>query len=195
MEIITALLVASACAAVAAGAVRWRARRRGGPGTGERGALPAAAAARDVLENIRLQDVVLLDGMELVVTGLARFEERERHWFECRLLDGKVERWLLVQPQDPDAAIAGERVAPELGAEPSEAVEHDGKVFHLERCGHAEVSGQGDLGGVVVSGQCATWDYRRPGPDRLWVRRGPAGTATFAGQRVGRHLICVLPGS
>jgi len=206
MEVVTAVLLASACATVAALAVRWTARRArrasaaapaetpaDGAGPGEAAAGPSG---RDQLEQIHLQDVLLYDSLELTVTGLVRCQEREQRWFEARLVDGERERWLVVRPQDPDAAVVGERTADlGLGSEPSEALEHDGKVYQLERCGQAQVGGEGELGGDLADGEYRYWDYRRPGADRLWIRRGPQGTVSFAGQRVGRHLICLLPGS
>jgi hypothetical protein len=207
MEVVTAVLLASACATLAALAVRWnarRARRLSVPavetppeaaGTGE-GQAATGPSARDQLEQICLQDIVLHDGMELTVAGVARYEERELAWSEVRVVDGEKERWLVVRPQDPDAVIVGERTAElGLGSEPSEALEHEGKVFQLERCGQAQVSGEGELGGDLADGEYRYWDYRRPGADRLWIRRGPQGTVSFAGQRVGRHLVCLLPGS
>jgi hypothetical protein len=201
MELVTAVLLASACATVAALAVRWSARRARRAAGAPRPAEPAAAdtegqPCRDQLEQLRLGDVILYDGQELTVAGLALCEEREQRWHEARIVDGERERWLVVRPQDPDAAVIGERTADlGLGAEPSEALEHDGKVYQLERCGQAEVCGEGDLGAQLSDGEYHYWDYRRPGADRLWIRRGPNRTVSFAGQRVGRHLVCLLPGS
>jgi hypothetical protein len=197
MEVLAAALLAGACAGLTALAIRWRSRRG-------RAAVAATAAAeavsdapaRDQLEDLRLEDLVLYEGLELRVAGLARCEERELRWCEVRLLDGDTERWLLMRPEDPDAAAVGQRLADlGLGPQPSEALEHDGKVYQLERCGQAQASAEGDLAGVLTDAGCGYLDYRRPGPDRLWIRHGPRGTTCFGGQRVGRHLLCVLPAS
>jgi hypothetical protein len=198
MELVTAVLLESACATMAALAIRWSASRarRAAAAPRTEPEDPEAQPGRDQLEQLRLGDVILYDGQELTVAGVALCEEREQRWHEARLVDGERERWLLVRPQDPDAAVVGERTADlGLGAEPSEALEHDGNVYQLERCGQAEVSGEGDLAGQLSDGEYRYWDYRRPGADRLWIRRGPRGTVSFAGQRVGRHLLTLLPGS
>jgi len=196
MEVLAAVLLAGACAGLATLAMRWRARRGRAATTAAEAAAGGGEPARDQLEGLRLEDLVLYEGLELRVAGLACCEERELQWREVRLVDGDVERWLLVRPQDPDAALVGERI-PDLGLgpQPSEALEHAGKVYQLDRCGRAQVSGEGDLAGVLTDAGCAYWDYRRPGPDRLWIRHGLQGTVSFRGQRVGRHLLCVLPGS
>jgi hypothetical protein len=201
MEVLIAALVVSGCAALGTLAVRWRRRRaRAGELAAEearpRSASPTGRESLDgrELDHLREGDVVLHDGLDLVVSGVARLTEGATCWTEARLADGSDERWLVVRPSDLDCVVVGRllpRGAVVLGLEPSESMEHDGRIYSLQRHGYAAVAIAGELADGVPSGECRFWDYGLPGSGRLWVR----GEQVFVGERVRRHLVVSLPGS
>ena len=198
MECIVAALVIGGCTALGALAVRWR-RRRARATTPQPPEVPPLSIADGApssdgrgLDGLFPGDVLLHDGMDLIVTGIARLTDGAQSWCECRLEDGERERWLIVPADDADCVV-GQRLPPdELVGEPSNSLEHAGQIYTLSRYGRASVSLVGELaGGLTTGDDCRYWDYTRPGADRLWIRR----TVGFAGQRVPRHLLTLLPGS
>jgi hypothetical protein len=197
LELILALLVAGGFAALGVSTLKRR-RRLVEHARGEQLRLEAAAEPRG-LEALRPEDVLLHDRLELLVAGVASFAHAAaRCWQECRAADGRAERWLVIDDDDPEHLLIGERIESpglEASCEPSEQLDLDGTIFKLERCGQASVSLIGDLGSRLGVGEHGFWDYARPGADRLWLRRGPGGWSCFRGRRVGRHLVTFLPGS
>ncbi len=196
MELLIPALILSGCAAVVGGLRLARAWR----GRGGRPAEPAvalAAAGRGV-EDPRPQDVVILDGQDYLVSGVARLADGRQAWCECLLQDGLRSRWLLVPAGDPGWLTAGQPAqAAALAERPTELLEVGGEIYRLHRRGVAEVQqAEGDLGGRYQGHRVEYWDYRRPGAGRLWVRREAGAAAlTVAGQRLRRHLLGFLPGS
>jgi len=196
MEVLLALLVAGGCAALGTLALAAHRRQRRGAvassaGPGAAGSEPGCEARE--LDELRAGDVVLHDSLDLFVTGGVRLDEREVTWIEHRLQDEGQPRWLVVRATDLEHALLGAPIELELGAEPSECVEHERKVYRLERCGQALASCSGETP-PLQDGECRFWDYARPGADRLWVREQGQVRCCVAGQRVRRHLLCVLPG-
>lgn len=194
MEILFGIVVGGGCVALGLWAM---ARRRGkrARAAAEDPIAPEQAVAARGLEQIQPDDVVTSGHDDWVVLGVARLQETGATWWECRLDDAGRESWLIVDPRDPDGVILGAETAdPGIGDHPSEAVEHGGRVFRLERLGRARVVGAGDVGPLHAAAECSYWTYRRVGDDRLWLRRGSGAIACFVGERVPRHLVSVLPG-
>jgi hypothetical protein len=146
------------------------------------------------LDDLRPEDVLLYDGLDLIVSGIARLTADSFSWLECQIDEG--ERWMIIRSCDVDAVILG-KVAADLGlgVEPSESLEYEGKIYQLERKGQASVVTSGSLSSVWPHGGVSCWDYGRPGSDRIWLRRCQGVEIGFVGQRIKRHLIFVLPAS
>jgi hypothetical protein len=198
MELIVALLIAGGVAAAGVAALK---RRRSEREQNQAARLQVEVASEPRgLEALRPEDVLLHDRLELLVCGVASLAEATAsHWQECRAADGRAVRWLVLRPEDPEHLLIGEAIEGGLGlddaVEPSEQLEHEQAIFRLERCGQASATFVGDLDGALAAGELRYWDYARPGAERLWLRRGEAGTRCFRGRRVGRHLVTFLPGS
>jgi len=191
--VLAALIAVGGCVALST----WRFVRRRASTRAAR--LPASSPAPEEprgLEDLRPADVLVHDRTDLIVSGVARFVEGAELWQECRAEGDAGERWLVVRPSDPEFLWIGARKADVLsGTPPPASLEHEGKIYQLERVGRASVTAAGELGGSISAFECHYWDYSRPGADRLWIRRGPSGCSTFQGQRVKRHLVSLLPGS
>lgn len=199
MEIIIAAALVSGIAA-AAGYV-WRRRKQrasGNAGEGDDGApTPAQLPERTEagLANLRPDDVVMVEGRDFIVAGVARVAEPSAPFSrECRLDDAGHEAWLVVA--GTKWVLYGSRVEMAVSNPPSELLDHQGEVFRMEHRGQvtfAEVTG--DLGEMPTD-RCDYWEYVQPGSDRLWLRRGGGDQfLVFVGQRLRQHLVTVLPGS
>ena len=201
MEIFIAVALASGIAA-AAGYV-WRRRKKSK--AGEAGGDQETAAA-DVppqlperaeagLDNLRPDDVVMVEGRDFIVAGVARVAEPAAPYSrECRLDDAGDEAWLVVCGGDK-WVLYGSRVELTVSNPPSELLDYQGKVFRLEHRGQvtfAKVAG--DMGELPTD-QCGYWEYTQPGSDRLWLRKGGDRFWAFVGQRLRAHEVTVLPGS
>jgi hypothetical protein len=199
MECLVTALLIGGCTALGALAVCWRRRRARAAAPAQSDELRPFVSTEGTpvpegrgLDDLFPGDVLLHDGLDLIVAGVARCTDGPMGWCECRLQDGKLERWLIVRADDPEHVTVGELLPPdELSGEPSDSLEHSGQIYSLVRRGRATVSLVGELVDGLAAGECHYWDYSRPGADRLWIRRG----AIFAGQRIPRHLVTLLPGS
>lgn len=180
------------------GASAWRQHRRLKEEQRERALVVAAALATERgLGDPRPGDVVTWDGRDYLVAGAARGEAGERAWWDCRLLDGQEERWLVAWPAEPDWVHVGRRIhGVDPGSSPPLELERDGQVYRFDRDTTATVDIRGDLGAGYPVTRCEAQTYKGPGPARLWLRRTPGGGwLVFAGEELPVHMLTVLPGS
>jgi hypothetical protein len=146
------------------------------------------------LSDLRPGDLVSYQHRDLVVLGVARLSEGRRGWREHRLEGDRGECWLVVSPTDPGGVLLGQPLPPpEMGDEPPQMLDHADQIYQLQRCGQAEVQLEGAFAGLLGPGSCDYWDYARPGPPRLWLRRSGERWTFCAGQRIPRHFFAVIP--
>lgn len=197
MEILIAVALVSGIAA-AAGYV-WKKKKKGkaaaaADDTGEPNALlPERTEA--TLENLRPDDVIMVEGRDFIVAGVARVAESQAPYTrECRLDDAGDEASLVVC-SGSRWVLYGSPVTMNVSSPPTELLDHQGEVFRMEHRGQltfAEVTG--DMGPLPTD-TCDYWEYVQPGADRLWLRRQGDQLLVFVGQRLRQHEVTVLPGS
>ncbi|MCC6746643.1 MAG: DUF4178 domain-containing protein [Deltaproteobacteria bacterium] len=188
MEVLVAMLLAGGCLSLGV----HLARRRGRGGTQVQAVAVVAEPSEPSLAALKPEDVLVLDGRDLIVKGVAVLRDGTRHWCEVRADDGSGESWVVVHAEDQDGALVGRLVAGLVAAgEPPEMLEHEGAVYRLQRSGHAEVEVAGAVG--FSAGEGAYWEYARVGASRIWIRRFGRYYRCFAGERVARHLFEILP--
>ena len=192
MEVLIAALVASGVLSLGAHFVRRRRRRRDGTDSGQ----PSTVRA---LEQLLPGDAVVHDGGDLLVAGVVRLSDGRLRWREARLLDGGMERWMVVLP---DRVQFGAAIGPlPIIGQPPEQLDHGQRIYRLERTGQARAALNGDLGGAGEAdswrpaGEWEYWEYVSPRGERLWIRRASGELYCFAGVRVSRHLVQLLVGS
>ncbi len=200
MEILIAVALASGIAA-AAGYV-WRKRKKGkaaaagGEGGGADAPKQLPERTDPGLDDLRPDDVIMVEGRDFIVAGVARVAEPSAPYSrECRLDDAGDEAWLVVCGSDAAWVLYGSPVEMTVSDPPSELLDHHGEVFRMEHRGqltYAEVTG--DMGDLPTD-KCSYWEYTQPGADRLWLRRAGARFLVFVGQRLRGHEVTVLPGS
>jgi hypothetical protein len=199
MEALLALLVASGCIGLSLSLYHRRrhgARSHQATEVEPTRRIPQSPPPERGLDHLELADVLLFDGADLLVVGLARFSEGASSWVECLIDHDGQERWLVLRDDDPDFLRLGQPVSdPGFGGHPSEAIELEGQIFDLQRRGQVTISSQGRFLDAPPLTQAQYWDYRRPGSDRLWVRSVGETWIFVRGQQIKRHLVTFLPGS
>ncbi len=147
------------------------------------------------LDSLRPGDVLLHEGKDLIIAGVAHFSQGRTHWQECFFDERHGERWMAVRADDPEHVVLGLRVQElPLGDKPPGVLEHEEKIYRLRKRGEAQVELEGAAWEDLAAGSCRYWRYSRSGVDRLWIYRGAERQLILAGQRVKRHLITLLPG-
>lgn len=201
MELIIAALILGGCAVGAALGVRKHRKKAAAVSEAAPAARQLAERTEITIEQLRPDDVVMVEGTDYIVAGVARVsaDEPDAPWvLECRLDDAGQEAWLVVRRERASSCVLyGKRVEQlAVGDPPSELLDYQGEVFRLKRRGQvALTSTEGDLGPGFPADKCRYWEYQQPGSGRLWLRRGGGEPLVFVGQRVRRHLVTVLPGS
>lgn len=205
--IIAALIVALGGAA--AGAVAFgNERRKRLAGGGEPRALPAAGDTLPErgLRDLRVGDVVTIDGKDLLCEGVINYDEDGHRWVGARLVDGKEITWCIVgiervgtaavrllKPDDTDVA----------GYPPEVLVIGDVR-FTLDKRGNATCKLHGDLGNLLGAKatrpegsveRCRWWLYASPGDDTAIVEQWGADYRVLRGKKAAGDTIDLIPGS
>ncbi len=198
MEILIAVALFSGIAAAAGYA--WKRKKKKDAGdpraddeTGARALLPERTEA--TLENLRPDDVLMVEGRDFIVVGVARVAEPQAPYTrECRLDDAGDEASLVVC-SGSSWVLYGEPVNLSVSSPPSELLDYKGEVFRMEHRGQLTFAeATGDMGPLPTD-KCDYWEYVQPGADRLWLRRRGDQLLVFVGQRLRQHEVTVLPGS
>ena len=186
MDLLIAGLIAGGL--ISAGAHLLARRRKKDRQQSAKKALPEAPRT---VAQARPKDVLIYDGEDLIVSGVASYSEGSRDWSECCCEgDGSNKRWVVLGEGDPDGALVGEGVeAIPILDRPPESIDHQGEIYRLESHGHAKLTVIGELDPSFEAGEAEYWTYARPGSARFWIRKTGATHRCFAGQRTRRHLI------
>lgn len=188
MELLIAAVVAGGFLTLTAHLVRRSRRAR--VAERPRGLLEEGQAPRG-WDELRPQDVLLYDGRDLIVREVLMHDESGRLWQECRLDDDGATWWLRIEGDEGAALVLGQPVEPlVLGDQPPASLDHEGKIYQLDRQGQSLLR-RGDQ----AAGEVRFWNYRRAGRDCFWLRQRGDDWLHVAGERVERHLVELLPGS
>jgi len=207
--IIAALVVALGGAA--AGAVAFgneRKRRRIGGG-GEQHALPAVSGDTFVergLRDLRVGDVLTLDGKDFLCEGVVNYDEDGHRWSGARLVDGKDVAWCIVGIERIGTAAVRLLYNDEtdVAGYPPEVLVIGDVRFTLDKRGNATCKLVGDLGtltGVKQSRpegtveRCRWWLYASSGDDTAIVEQWGADYRVLRGKKVAGDTIDLIPGS
>jgi hypothetical protein len=147
------------------------------------------------LDQLQRGDVVMAEGEDYIVRGVASFRDDGKVWLECALdLDGETP-WLYLPGHERDRPRLG-RAVPGLVAagHPSEAIDFEGQIFRLTCRGQARCETTDKLEPYSAD-VIEYWEYVRPDGRCLWIRRVGQTLHGYAGQQLDRHMIDMLPGS
>ncbi len=194
MEFFVVALVAGGVLGLTAQLFRRRRRRVSEHGT-DSGAIDASplrlgsGGGERGLEALRPGDILVNEPHDYMIGEVTVFVEGMRRWQECALDEGAA--WLYADVADGLFVVGRSVELPALVGEPSEAIDFEGRVYRLERCGEARAtSGDDSVYDVRY------WRYERPGSERIWIRRRLGGEArVFVGRVIPEHFLDLLVGS
>jgi len=204
--VIIAVLGGGAAVRAAAGS-----RRKNLPG----GPSPAQAALPAVGDNLiergvrdlRVQDVLTIDGRDFVVEGMIGYDEDGHRWSGARVVDGADAKWLVVGLERTGGGslrLLVQDEATAISGYPPEALVIGDVRYAQSKRGTASCSLHGELGsiGELKKGRpdghverCRWWLYDAPGDDTLVVEQWGSDFRVLAGKKVGEGTIEMMPGS
>ena len=206
--IIAALVVAVGSAGFGAVAYRNEQRRRG-LGASTRAALPAPSSDTLIergLRDLRVGDVVTMDGRDLLCEGAITYDEDGHRWVCGRLVDGQEVVWCVVGIER-----VGSQVVRMLSADPTDVAGYPPEVlvigevrFTLDKRGTATCKLHGDIGALLGSKgtkpegsveRCRWWLYQSSGDDTAVIEQWGSDYRVLRGKKVAGDTIDLIPGS
>ncbi len=174
------------------------------------GAAQKALAAQSVertVRDLRVGDVVMIDGRDFLAEGTVSYDEDGHRWIGGRLLDGGDVKWLVVGLERAGGASMRLLVQDDeqhVSGYPPEAIVVGETRYAMDKRGTATCELRGDLGtlgdlkkdrpdGHVE--RCRWWLYNAPGDDTLIVEQWGADYRVLRGKKVGEGTIELMQGS
>jgi hypothetical protein len=203
--IIAALIVALGGAA--AGAYAFANERRKRLAGNDRPALPAGDVLPERgLRELRVGDVVTVDGKDLLCEGVIAYDEDGHRWVGARLVDGNEVTWCVVGIERVGtAAVRMLRLDDtDVAGYPPEVLVIGDVRFTLDKRGNATCKLHGDLGNLLGARatrpegsveRCRWWLYASPGDDAALVEQWGADYRVLRGKKVAGDTIDLIPGS
>jgi hypothetical protein len=203
------LVVLTVLGGVAAVGIASSERKKLGGGAADAKQLPAGAA--DTLErtvrDLRVNDVLTIDGRDYLCEGLIAYDEDGHRWTSGRVVDGSDVRWLLVGIERTGAGATRLLVQDDgtpLSGYPPEAIVIGELRYALDKRGVATCVLEGDVGPLGDlkkdrpaghSERCRWWLYNAPGEHTLLVEQWGADYRMLKGKKILDGTIDLMPGS
>jgi hypothetical protein len=203
--IIAALIVALGGAA--AGAIAFGNERRRRLAGGDPPALPPGDVLHERgLRELRVGDVVTVDGKDLLCEGVINYDEDGHRWIGARLVDGKDVVWCVVGIERVGTAAVRllQLDDTDVAGYPPEVLVIGDVRFTLDKRGNATCKLHGDLGNLLGAKatrpegsveRCRWWLYASPGDDSAMVEQWGADYRVLRGKKVAGDTIDLIPGS
>ncbi len=158
------------------------------------------------LRDLRVNDVVTIDGNDFVCEGLVSYDEDGHRWAGGRLVDGSDSRWLLIGIErtgsgNPRLLITDP--TPVNGYPPEAMVLGDVR-YTLDKRGTATCKLTGDVGGLGGMKtnrpenhveRCRWWLYSAPGDDAMMIEQWGDDYRLLRGKKIDGGTIDLIPGS
>lgn len=198
------LTVIGGVAAVGIAAGERRKSLAGGP---ER-ALPAPGdrpIERGVAD-LRVDDVLTIDGVDFLVEGLINYDEDGHRWVGARVVDGGDVKWLVIGIERAGGAmrLLTQDDATQISGYPPEVLVIGETRYALDKRGAATCALHGDLGALGALKKdrpdghverARWWLYSAPGDDTLLLEQWGSDYRVLRGKKVGEGTMELIPGS
>lgn len=190
-------------------------RRQLGTGASSGGGNPLqlAAGSTDTLaertvKDLRVNDVLTIDGRDFLAEGLVEYDEDGHRWLGGRVVDNKDVRWLVIGIERSGGSgirlLTHDESTPITGY-PPEAIVVGEVRFALDKRGAATCRLTGDVGALGSVPQkdrsaahverCRWWLYSAPGDDTLLVEQWGSDYRVLKGKKIVDGTIELMPGS
>lgn len=184
-------------------------RRRKALPSGGTHALPGGSGDRlleRTLRDLRVNDVVTMDGRDYVCEGLVAYDEDGHRWCGGRLVDGTESHWLVMGIERTGSGTPRLMAtdSTQITGYPPEALVIGEVRYTLDKRGTATCKLSGDVGGLGGLKKdrpenhverCRWWLYSAPGDDSMIVEQWGDDYRVLRGKKVDGGTIDLIPGS
>jgi hypothetical protein len=184
-------------------------RRKSLSGGGAQKALPAAGDSllERTVRDVRVDDVVTIDGRDYVVEGMIHYDEDGHRWTGARLADGTETRWLISGIERAGAGalrLLTQDETTQISGYPPEVLVIGEVRYALDKRGAANCALHGDVGplGALKKGRpdghverARWWLYSAPGDDTVLLEQWGSDYRVLRGKKIGEGTIELIPGS
>jgi hypothetical protein len=203
------LVILTVVGGVAAVGIAASERKKLPAGAGEAPKALTAGAER-TLRDLRVGDIVMIDGRDYLAEGTIGYDEDGHRWIGGRLIDAGDVKWLIVGIERSGGAsmrLVTQDDQTHVSGYPPEAIVVGELRYALDKRGTATCELRGDLGGLGGLGdlkkdrpdghveRCRWWLYSAPGDDSLIVEQWGADYRVLRGKKVGEGTIELMQGS
>ena len=184
-------------------------RRKSLPGGGTPRAL--AAGGDNLIErtvrDLRVDDVLTIDGKDFLVEGLINYDEDGHRWTSARVVDGADTQWLVSGIERVGSGamrLLTQDDATQIAGYPPEVLVIGEVRYSLDKRGAANCARHGDLGSLGALKKdrpdghverARWWLYAAPGDDTLLLEQWGTDYRVLRGKKVGEGTIELIPGS
>jgi hypothetical protein len=206
--IIIALLVVTVGAVLAEEIVFGVMRKALGGGKPEPKQLGAGDVLRERgLKELKVGDVVTLDGKDYVCEGVIEYDEDGHRWVGARLVDGAHVVWCVVGLErvgNQQVRVLEHDTTTDIAGYPPEALVIGEVRFTLDKRGTATCRLHGDLGNLLggktnrpegTVERCRWWLYSASSEDTVVLEQWGADYRVLKGKKVRGDMIDLIPGS
>lgn len=182
-------------------------RRKALPGGAPR-ALPAGddKLIERGVRDLRVDDVLTLDGKDFLVEGLINYDEDGHRWIGARVVDGADARWLIIGIERVGGGIRllAQDDATQIAGYPPEVLVIGEVRYALDKRGAATCALHGEVGplGALKKGRpdghverARWWLYAAPGDDTLLLEQWGQDYRVLRGKKISEAAIELIPGS
>jgi hypothetical protein len=209
--VLTVLIVAALLVALGgttAGVVVYNneKRRRGLP-SGDRKALPGDVLRERSLKELKVGDVLTIDGKDFLAEGVIEYDEDGHKWVGARVVDGTHVQWCVVGLErvgTQHVRLLEHDTTTDIAGYPPEALVIGETRYTLEKRGNATAKLNGDLGNLLGTKtstpeghveRCRWWLYSAPGDETVVLEQWGADYRVLRGKKVSGDTIDLIPGS
>jgi len=156
---------------------------------------------------LRVDDVLTIDGKDFLVEGLINYDEDGHRWIGARVVDGSDVQWLIVGIERAGTGAMRLLVQDEstqISGYPPEVLVVGDVRYALDKRGAATCALHGDLGtlGALQKDRpeghverARWWLYSAPGDDTLLLEQWGTDYRVLRGKKIGDATIELIPGS
>jgi uncharacterized protein DUF4178 len=184
-------------------------RRKALPGGAPR-ALPAGGDNTGIertVRELRVDDVVTIDGKDFLVEGMINYDEDGHRWTGARVVDGADVQWLVAGIERAGTSamrLLAQDEATQISGYPPEVLVIGELRYALDKRGAATCALHGDVGplGALKKDRpeghverARWWLYAAPGDDTLLLEQWGTDYRVLRGKKIGETTIELIPGS
>ena len=206
------MLLLAVGGAATVGGIMYGAEKRkrlagGSPAALPPGGDPGKVLLERTIRDLRVGDVLTIDGRDFLVEGTIGYDEDGHRWTGAKVVDGADVRWLVVGIERVGSSpvrLMTHDTENEVSGYPPETIVIGELRYGLDKRGTATCKLAGDVG--TLSGvkdkrpdahveRCRWWLYNGAGDDTLVLEQWGADYRVLRGKKVAADTIDLIPGS